>query len=183
VGVGQFGRGLYWGVGCRAIAGGRGHHTRRGLYWGVGCRAITGASTGSLGVEQSGRGLYWGVGCRAIAGGRMMTTSPDLVCVRLGNTKHHHGTARTCVPSRPLQRRVHRKGGVRQGLARMLPALHAAMRCLALSACLVFFVRCVCVIKLSVLSPAPQRRLQRLPRRWERTPQCRCIRCSIQPTA
>jgi len=47
-----------------------------------------------------------GVGCRAIAGGRTMTTSPDLVCMRLGNTKHHHGTARTCVPSRPLQRRL-----------------------------------------------------------------------------
>ena len=47
-----------------------------------------------------------GVGCRAIAGGRTMTISPDLVCMRLGNTEHHHGTARTCVPSRPLQRRL-----------------------------------------------------------------------------
>jgi len=33
-----------------------------------------------------------------------MTISPDLVCMRLGNTEHHHGTARTCVPSRSLQR-------------------------------------------------------------------------------
>ena len=47
-----------------------------------------------------------GVGCRAIAGGCMMTINPDLVCMRLGNTEHHHRTARTCVPSRPLQRRL-----------------------------------------------------------------------------
>ena len=58
----------------------------------VGARP-TGASTG-------------GVGCRAIAGGRTMTISPDLICMRLGNTEHHHGTARTCVPSRPLKRRL-----------------------------------------------------------------------------
>ena len=38
----------------------------------------------------------------------------------------------------------------------------------------------VCVIKLTVLPPAPRQRLQRLPRRWERTPRCRC---SIQPAA
>jgi len=74
-------------------------------------------------------------------------------------------------------------GGVRQGLIRMLPALHAAMRYLALSTCLVFFVQCVCVIELSVLPQAPRQRLQRLPRRWERTPRCLCIRCSIQPAA
>jgi hypothetical protein len=47
-----------------------------------------------------------GVGCRAISGGRTMTISPDLVCMRLGNTEHHHGTVRTCVPSRLLQRRL-----------------------------------------------------------------------------
>jgi len=47
-----------------------------------------------------------GVGWRAIAGGRTMTISPDLVYMRLGNTKHHHGTACTCVPFRPLQRRL-----------------------------------------------------------------------------
>ena len=88
---------------------------------------------------------------------------------------------------RPIQtvaaQAVHGKGGVRQELARMLPALHAAMRCLALSACLVFLIWCVCVIEPSVLSPAPRRRLQRLPQRWECTPRCRCIRCSIQPAA
>jgi len=44
------------------------------------------------------------VGCRAIAGGHTMTISPDLVCMRLGNTERHHGTACTCVPSRPLER-------------------------------------------------------------------------------
>ena len=94
-----------------------------------------------------------------------MTNSPDLVCVRLGNTKHHHGTVRTCVPSRLLQRRLCTGKGVsgRGLLTMMLPTLHAAMRCLVLSACLVFFVRCVCVIELSVLPLAPRRRLQRLP--------------------
>jgi len=30
----------------------------------------------------------------------MMTISPDLVCMRIGNTERHHGTACTCVPSR-----------------------------------------------------------------------------------
>ena len=75
----------------------------------------------------------------------MMTISLDLVCMRLGRSH-----------VRPIQtsaaQAVHGKGGVWQGLARMLPALHAVMRCLALSACLVFFVRCVCV----VLPPVPR---------------------------
>ena len=37
-----------------------------------------------------------GGGCRAITGGYVMTTSPDLVCMRLGNTKH-------CSHVRPIQ--------------------------------------------------------------------------------
>jgi len=77
----------------------------------------------------------------------------------------HRAPSRDRSHVRPIQtavaQAVHWKGGVGQGLSRMLPALHAAMRCLALSACLVFFVRCVCVIKLSVLPPAPRQRLQR----------------------
>ena len=32
-----------------------------------------------------------GVGCRAIVAGRTMTISPDLVCMRLGNTERHQG--------------------------------------------------------------------------------------------
>jgi len=86
----------------------------------------------------------------------------------------HQAPSRDLSHVRPIQtaaaQAVHGKGGVRQGLARMLPALHAAMRCLALSTCLGFFVRCVCVIKLNVLPPAPRRRLQRLPRRWNARP-------------
>jgi len=39
-------------------------------------------------------------GCRAIAGGRTLTISPDLACMRIGNTEHHHRTACSCVPSR-----------------------------------------------------------------------------------
>jgi len=61
--------------------------------------------------------------------------------------------------------------------------LLAATRCLALSACFVLFVWCVCVIAVSVLPTAPLRRLQRLPRRWERTPWCRCIRWSMKLAA
>jgi len=48
-------------------------------------------------------------------------------------------------------RAVYGKGSVRQGLACILLALHTATQCLALSACLVCFVWCVCVIELSVL--------------------------------
>jgi len=46
---------------------------------------------------------------------------------------------------------VHRKGGVRLGLVCMLLALHAVTRFLAFSACLVYFVWGVCVVKLSVI--------------------------------
>jgi len=49
----------------------------------------------------------------------------------------------------------------------MLLTLHAATRFLALSACLVFFVQCVCVIEFSVLPPAP---LRHLPRRGNARP-------------
>jgi len=59
----------------------------------------------------------------------------------------------------------------------MMLALHAVMRCLALSACCVLFVWCVCVIAVSVL---PTERLQR---RWERTPWSCCIRWSMQLAA
>ena len=58
-------------------------------------------------VEVGGRSAgasTRGGGCRAITGGRTVTISPDLVCMRLGNTERHHGTIRTCVPSRPIQR-------------------------------------------------------------------------------
>jgi len=65
----------------------------------------------------------------------------------------------------------------------MMPALIAATRCPVLSVCFVLFVWCVCVIAVSVLSTAPLRRLQRLPRRWERTPWCRCIRWKMQLAA
>ena len=65
----------------------------------------------------------------------------------------------------------------------MMLALLAETRCLALSACFVLFVWCVCVIAVSMLPMAPLRRLQRLPRRWERTLWCRCIRWSMQLAA
>ena len=94
----------------------------------------------------------------------MMTISPDLVCLRMHAPWPSTITgplARVPIQTAAAQA-VHGKGGVRQGLARMLPALHAAMLCLALSVCLVFFVRCVCVIELSALPPAPRRCLQRL---------------------
>ena len=64
---------------------------------------------------------------------------------------------------RPIQtagaQAVHGKGGIRRGLTRMLLALHAATRCLALSACLVFLVQRAGVIKLSVSPPAPRKHL------------------------
>ena len=44
-----------------------------------------------------------GVGSRAITGGHTTTISPDLVCMRTGNTESHPGTAYTCVPSTPLE--------------------------------------------------------------------------------
>ena len=62
-------------------------------------------------------------------------------------------------------------------------ALHAATQCLALSACFVLFVWCVCVITVSVLPMTPLRQLQRLPRLWERTPWCCCICWSMQLAA
>ena len=112
-----------------------------------------------------------GVENRAITGGHTTTVSPDLVCMRTGNTERH---SRDCLHVHPIHtagaRAVHGKWGVRRRLARMMLALLAATRCLALSACSVLFVWCVCVIAVSVLSTAPLRRLRRLPRRWERTP-------------
>jgi len=63
---------------------------------------------------------------------------------------------------RPIPRAVHRKGGVRLGLVRMLLTLHAGTCCLAFSACLVFFVWGFCVVKLSVIPQAPQWRLEHL---------------------
>jgi len=65
----------------------------------------------------------------------------------------------------------------------MLLALHAATRGLALCACLVFFVQCVCVLEVSVLPPAPLRRRQRMPLRRDRTPRCRYMRWSMQQAA
>ena len=124
-----------------------------------------------------------GVWSRAITGGHTTTISPDLVCMRTGNTERHPGTACTCVIHTAGARVVHGKWGVRRGLARMMLALRAALRCLALSVCLVLVVWYVCVITASVLPTAPLRRLQRLPRRWERTPWCRCIRWSMQLAA
>jgi len=56
-----------------------------------------------------------GVGCRLITGGRTMTISPDLVCMRIGNTERHHGTICTCVPSRPLERGLCTGKGVSGG--------------------------------------------------------------------
>ena len=40
-----------------------------------------------------------GIGRRAITGGHTTTISPDLGCMRTGNTELHPGTACTCVPS------------------------------------------------------------------------------------
>ena len=56
-----------------------------------------------------------GVGCRPIAGGCMMTITPDLVCMRLGNTDRHHGTVSTCIPSRLLERGLFTGKGVSGG--------------------------------------------------------------------
>jgi len=130
------------------------------------------------------RANTWGVGSRAITGGHTTTISPDLVCMRTGNTERH---PRDRLHVRPIHTvgaaAVYRTWGVRRGLVRMMSALLAATRCLALSACFVLFVWCVCVIIVSVLSTAPLRRLQRLLRRWERTPWCRCIRWSMQLAA
>ena len=116
----------------------------------------------------------------------MTTVSPDLVCMRTGHWQHG-APSRDCLHVRPIHtagaRVVHGKWGVRRGLARMMLALRAALRCLALSVCLVLVVWYVCVITASVLPTAPLRRLQRLPRRWERTPWCRCIRWSMQLAA
>jgi len=53
----------------------------------------------------------------------------------------------------------------------------------ALDTVTVFFVQYVCVLEVSVLPPAPLRRQQRMPRRWDRTPRCRCMRWSMQPAA
>jgi len=52
------------------------------------------------------RATSGGVGCRTISGGHTMTISPDLVYMRLDNTEQPHGTACTCVQSRPLERGV-----------------------------------------------------------------------------
>ena len=46
------------------------------------------------------------VGSRAITGGNMTTISLDIVCMRIGNTERHPGTACTCVLSRPLEREL-----------------------------------------------------------------------------
>jgi len=35
-----------------------------------------------------------------------MTISPDLACMRIGNTEHRHGIACSCVLSRPLECRL-----------------------------------------------------------------------------
>jgi len=47
-----------------------------------------------------------GVGSRVITGGHTTTISPDLVCMRTGNTERHPGTTCTCVPSTPLEREL-----------------------------------------------------------------------------
>jgi len=91
-----------------------------------------------------------------------MTISPDLVCMRLGkvakrSTEHHHGTARTCVPSRPLQ---HGKGGVWQGVsshAACIARSNAVPRiervpCLLCPVCLCY--RAVCVASGTAVTPA-----------------------------
>jgi len=44
-----------------------------------------------------------------------MTISPDLVCMRIGNTERRHGTACSCVPSRPLECRLWAGIGVSGG--------------------------------------------------------------------
>jgi len=83
----------------------------------------------------------------------MTTISPDLVCMRTGNTERHPWDRLHVRPIHTVgARAVYRTWGVRRGLARMMPALLAATRCLALSACFVLFVWCVCVITVSVLS-------------------------------
>jgi len=103
------------------------------------------------------------VGSRAITGGQTTTMSPDLVCMRTGNTESH---PQDRLHVRPIHtdgaRAVYRTWGARRGLARMMPALLAATRCPALSACFVLFVWCVCVIAVSVLSMEPLRHLQHL---------------------
>jgi len=67
----------------------------------------------SAGATPGGVGCR--AGCRAIAGGRMMTITPDLVCMRLGNTDRHHGTVSTCIPSRLLERGLFTGKGVSGG--------------------------------------------------------------------
>jgi len=57
-----------------------------------------------------------------------MTISPDLVSMRLGNTKHHHGTARTCVPSRQLQHRLCMGKGV-SGRSQIAYCPHCTQQC------------------------------------------------------
>ena len=89
------------------------------------------------------------VASRAITGGHTTTISLDIVCMRIGNG----APSRDRLHVRPIQtagaRAVHGKLGVMRGLPRMMLALHAAARCLALSACLVLFVRCVSGITVS----------------------------------
>jgi len=80
-----------------------------------------------------------------------MTIIPDLVCMRLGNTEHHHGTARTCVPSRPLQRSCARERGCRAGVsshAARIARSNAVPRiervpCLLCPVCLCYRAQCV----------------------------------------
>jgi len=52
---------------------------------------------------------------RAITGGHTMTISLDVVCMRIGNTERHPGTACTCVLSRPLERELCMGNGVLRG--------------------------------------------------------------------
>ena len=55
------------------------------------------------------------VGSRAITGGHTTTISLDVVCMRIGNTERHPGTACTCVLSRPLEHELCMGNGALRG--------------------------------------------------------------------
>jgi len=129
--------------------------------------------------SASGWGQCRGAGCRVIAGERTLTISPDLACIF--NTHLRHGTACSGVPSRPLARAVGGHRCVRRVSARMLLALHAATRGLALCVCLVFFVLCVCALgsALTHIKAASLVSLIVTPHR-PRAPLLATLRCPVQ---
>jgi len=66
-------------------------------------------------VTYCDRGRYRDVGSRTITGGHTTSMSLDVVCMRIGNTERHPGTACTCVLSRPLERELCMGNGALRG--------------------------------------------------------------------